>query len=296
MGIYSEIDMEMKMGSGDDPFAEDTQRPLTSPYAAETPPPQPVAPAQTAVPPAPSVQTVPAASADPAPSGAGEQVETSAAVSEEDEDAKRKAHEEAEAKRKEEWEARQVRKKAEEEKKLAELAAMSDNEVTMAAMNKVGADAEKLTRHNMKECVTEHIQTLCLADPAFARLAQHPRKSMIHCFWYINRKAREFVEQEMKDNDIKPEGVYGVYGSDVPDDLCYQWAEDYFRDPDAKEDQQEEEEFLPKPYYGKTASKSSGKKAKKAEQKKVDKKPEPPKPPASDQITLGELGMLEASA
>lgn len=295
MGIYSEIDMEQKMGSGDDPFAEDTQRPLTSPYASETPHPQPAATAQTTVPSAPSVQTVPAP-ADPAPSGAGEQKETPTATPEEDEDAKRKAHEEAEAKRKEEWEARQARKKAEEEKKLAELAAMSDDEVTMAAMNKVGADAEKLTRRNMKECVTEHIQTLCLADPTFARLAQHPRKSMIHCFWYINRKAREFVEQEMKDNDIKPESVNGVYGSDVPDDLCYQWAEDYFRDPDAKEDQQEEEKFEPKPYYGKTTSKSSGKKAKKAEPKKEDKKPEPPKAPASDQITLGDLGMLEASA
>ncbi len=292
MGIYSEIDMELKMGSGDDPFAEDTRRPLTSPYAAETPQPQPAAP--TAVPPVPSVQTpVPAG---PAPSGAAEPKETPADPPEETEDAKRKAHEEAEAKRKAEWEARQARKKAEEEKKLAELAAMSDEEVTMAAMNKVGADAEKLTRRNMKECVTEHIQTLCLSDPTFARLAQHPRKSMIHCFWYINRKAREFVEQEMKDNDIKPEGVNGVYGSDVPDDLCYQWAEDYFRDPDAKEDQQEEEKFEPKPYYGKTTSKSSGKKAKKAEPKKAEKNPEPPKAPVSGQITLGDLGVLEASA
>lgn len=295
MGIYSEIDMEMKMGYGDDPFAEDTRRPLTSPYAAETLHLQPAASAPTAAPPALSMQTAPSP-AGPAPSSAVEPEGTPAAAPEENEDAKRKAHEEAEAKRKEEWEARQARKKAEEEKKLAELAAMSDDEVTMAAMNKVGADAEKLTRRNMKECVTEHIQTLCLADPAFARLAQHPRKSMIHCFWYINRKAREFVEQEMKDNDIKPEGVNGVYGSDVPDDLCYQWAEDYFRDPDAKEDQREEEKFVPKPYYGKTTSKSSGKKAKKAEPKKAEKKPVPPKAPASDQITLGDLGMLEASA
>ena len=290
MGIYSEIDMELKMSKGDDPFAEDTQRPLTTPYAAKTPHPQPLAPAQASAPPAPSVQTV------PAPSDVGEQPETPAAAPEEDEDAKRKAHEEAEAKRKEEWEVRQARRKAEEAKKLAELAAMSDDEVTMAAMSKVGADAEKLTRRNMKECVTEHIQTLCLADPAFARLAQHPRKSMIHCFWYINRKAREFVEQEMKDNDIKPEGVNGVYGSDVPDDLCYQWAEDYFRDPDAKEDQQEEEKFVPKPYYGKTASKSSGKKVKKAEPKKAEKRAVQPQTPDSDQITLGDLGMLEAAS
>lgn len=295
MGIYSEIDMERQMGSGDDPFAEDTRRPLTSPYATETPRPQPATPAPAVATPAPSASAAPAP-ASPAPSGVAEPKETPAAAPEEDEDAKRKAHEEAEAKRKAEWEARQARKKAEEEKKLAELAAMSDDEVTMAAMNKVGADAEKLTRRNMKECVTEHIQTLCLSDPAFARLAQHPHKRMIHCFWYINRKAREFVEQEMKNNDIKPEGVNGVYGSDVPDDLCYQWAENYFRDPDAKEDQQEEEKFEPKPYYGKTASKSSGKKAKKAEPKKAEKKPEPPKSPASDQITLGDLGVMEAAS
>lgn len=291
MGIYSEIDMEMKMGGEDDPFAEDTQRPLTTFYASGSPQSKPTA----AEAPASSVQTA-SAPASPASSGAVEQKEPPVAAAAEDEDAKRKAHEEAEAKRKAEWEARQARKKAEEEKKLAELAAMSDDEVTMAAVNKVGADAEKLTRRNMKECVTEHIQTLCLSDPAFARLAQHPRKSMIHCFWYINRKAREFVEQEMKDNDIKPEGVNGVYGSDVPDDLCYQWAEDYFKDPDAKEDQQEEEKFVPKPYYGKTASKSSTKKAKKSEPKKVEKKPDPSKAPTSDQITLGDLGMLEAAS
>lgn len=291
MGIYSEIDMEMKMGGGDDPFAEDTQRPLTTLYASGSLQPKPTA----AEAPASSVQTA-SAPASPASSGAAEQKESPAATAAEDEDAKRKAHEEAEAKRKAEWEARQARKKAEEEKKLAELAAMSDDEVTMAAVNKVGADAEKLTRRNMKECVTEHIQTLCLSDPAFARLAQHPRKSMILCFRYINRKAREFVEQEMKDNDIKPESVNGVYGSDVPDDLCYQWAEDYFKDPDAKEDQQEEEKFVPKPYYGKTASKSSTKKAKKSEPKKVEKKPDSPKSPASDQITLGDLGMLGAAS
>lgn len=294
MGIYSEIDMERMMGSGDDPFAEDTRRPLTSPYASDIPRSQPAVPAPAVAVPTPPVQVD--APASPALSGTTEQKDTPAAAPEEDEDAKRKAHEEAEAKRKAEWEARQAQKKAEEQKKMDELAAMSDEEVTMAAMNKVGADAEKLTRRNMKECVTEHIQTLCLSDPAFARLAQHPRKSMIHCFWYINRKAREYVEQEMKANDIKPEGVNGVYGSDVPDDLCYQWAEDYFRDPTAQEDQQEEEKFEPKPYYGKTASKSSGKKAKKAESKKVEKKPEPPKAPVSDQITLGDLGVLEAAS
>lgn len=82
----------------------------------------------------------------------------------------------------------------------------------------------------------------------------------------------------MKDNDIKPEN--GVYGSDVPDDLCYQWAEEYFRDPNVKEDEEKEEKFVPKAYSGKTGGKSKNTKSatkkvsgKEKNGKKADKKP-----------------------
>ena len=198
---------------------------------------------------------------------------------EEAEDKKREEHEAAEARRKAEWEARQQAKKDAEKAQLARLSSLSDEEVTAQAMKRVGADTERLTRRNMKECVSEYIQTLCLEDPDFSRLTMHPRKTMIHCFFYINRKAREFVEQEMKDNDIKPEN--GVYGSDVPDDLCYQWAEEYFRDPDAKEDQEKEEKFVPRAYNGKSnvkskSTKTAGKKTagKEKNGKKEEKKPQ----------------------
>lgn len=136
---------------------------------------------------------------------------------------------------------------------------MGDDEVLAASTRRVSTDIEKLTRRNMKECVAEYIQTLCLDDPVFARKVMHPRKSMIHCIWYINRKAREFIEQEMKDNDFPKEN--GVYGSDVPDDVCYQWAVDYFNDPEAKEDFEKDEKFVPQPYRGTTATsaKKSGK-------------------------------------
>ena len=198
---------------------------------------------------------------------------------EQSEDKKRAVHEAAEARRKAEWEARQQAKKDAEKAQLARLSSLSDEEVTAQAMKRVGADTERLTRRNMKECVSEYIQTLCLEDPDFSRLTMHPRKTMIHCFFYINRKAREFVEQEMKDNDIKPEN--GVYGSDVPDDLCYQWAEEYFRDPDAKEDQEKEEKFVPRAYNGKSnvkskSTKTAGKKTagKEKNGKKEEKKPQ----------------------
>lgn len=211
----------------------------------------------------------------------------------EDEDAKRKAHEEAEAKRKAEWDAKQAEKKAAILAQLDKIAAMNNEELMAASMQRVSADTEKLTRRNMKECVSEYIQTRCLEDPEFARMVMHPGKSMIRCFQYINRKAREFIEQEMKDNDIRPLDTNGVYGSDVPDDLCYQWGEDYFRDPDAKEDHKDDEKFVPKPYIGSCRSSKPKSKTKKKAVTKAEQKPKETTAPAKDS---GQMSMLEMAS
>ena len=192
---------------------------------------------------------------------------------EDNEEQKRKEHEEAEAKRKAEWEAK---KKAKEEAELfawENALAMDDAALAAASSKRVRDDAERLTRRNMKQCVTEMIQIFCYEDLELAKQVMHPRKNMVNCFRYITRKAKEFVMQEMKDNDIKPSAE--GYGSDVPDDLCYQWAKEYFFDMDAPEDKDpNEEKFVPKPYTGKTAPKSS-KKSEKKESK--PKKTEPTK-------------------
>ncbi len=190
------------------------------------------------------------------------------------EDAKRKAHEEAEAKRKAEWEARQLAKKQAEETAIQKLQAMSDAEAVSASTERVRTDVERLTRRNMKECVAEHVQSVCQKDPAFARRTMLPKKSMVHCFQYINRLAKEYIQQEMKDNDIRPEN--GIYGGDVPDGLCYQWAEDYFNDLDAQEDQEKEEKFQPRPYVSTTPkTKKTSKTNKKDNKKPEEKKKEP---------------------
>ena len=110
---------------------------------------------------------------------------------------------------------------------------------------------------------------------------------MIHCIWYINRKAREYAEREMKDNGFKPEN--GVYGCDVPDDLCYSWAEDYFNDPNAKEDEEKEEKFVPKPYSGNRA-KSKGKTAKEPSKSTTAKKPQPQNSDDAQLSLLGDAG------
>lgn len=184
------------------------------------------------------------------------------------EDEKRKAHEEAEAKRKAEWEAKKREREEADTMAWEEALAMDDDALMEASSNRLAADAERITRRNMKQCVTEYVQTLCFEDLTFAKQVMHPRKSMIQCFRYINRKALEYVKQEMKDNDIKPsrEG----YGCDIPDDLCYQWAVDYFNDMEAPEDKKEDEtEFVPKPYVSSAPKKSA--------KTKAEKKPEKPK-------------------
>ena len=164
----------------------------------------------------------------------------------EDEEKKRAEHEAAEAQRKAEFDAKQQAKKAAEQEQIARLEAMSDEEVIAASTQRVSTDVEKLTRRNMKECVSEHIQMLCMEDTAFARLTMHPKKNMIRCFQYINRKAWDYVQDELKASGTRPGPGQQTYGCDVPDDMCYQWAEDYFRDPDAKEDHEDEEKFVPK--------------------------------------------------
>ena len=197
----------------------------------------------------------------------------------------KKAHEAAEAKRKAEFDAKQAAKKAARQEQLDRIKAMTDADLMAASMERVAADTEKLTRRNMKEAVSEHIQAKCRENAAFALLVMDPDKSMINCFQYINRKAREYAEQEMKDNGIERTGVYGC---DVPDGLCFQWAEDYFNDKNAKEDKEDDEKFVPKPYVStarKTAKAPAAKK--KSDKKSEQQKPaEKPKPPALEQMSL----------
>lgn len=185
-----------------------------------------------------------------------ERCSTSDAAAEE----RRAEHEASEAKRRAEWEARQQAKKEAVRAQLERIRAMNDEELASESMKRVGTDTEKLTRRNMKECVSEYVQTACLEDAAFARQVMLPQKNMVRCFQYISRKAYEYVQDEMKANGIHPGREMTCYASDIPDGLCYHWAEEYFRTMDVKEDEEEEEKFVPKPYMGKGSPSSSSRK------------------------------------
>lgn len=202
-----------------------------------------------------------------------------------DDAAARQAHEAAEAKRKAEFDAKQAEKRAAEQAALDKLAAMSDDDAIKASMRHISDATEKITRRNMKEQVAEHIQALCRRDATFARRTMLPGKSMILCFQYITRKAYEYVQDEMKANDIKPGPGQESYGCDVPDGLCFQWAQDYFDAPVEKD----EEKFVPKPYVPKSGKKSTPKKAEKA---KKEPKPKPTPRPKENPGVDGQISLL----
>lgn len=152
---------------------------------------------------------------------------------------------------------------------------MRDGEAVAASVRRIKTDTERITRRNMKDAVAAFLTEHCSKDPALARTVIQPQKTMTKCFSYINRKAREYAEQERRDNNITENGIYGC---DVPDDLCYQWAIDYFTDPNA--DKEPEKKATQKAAPAGTA---------KAKTRTAQKKKDPaPRTEDCEQITLME--------
>lgn len=307
MSDYSDFNVQGNDAFAENPFAENAfaevpfepvpfeetstvQAAPTQPVQTSTGQPVTAVPAESVA--TDGVPTVAAAAADATASEEekAKQAENAAAA----EEAQRKAeHEAAEAQRKAEFDARKAEKKKNEQLQLLKMQNLSDDDVMVAAAQRASEDTEKITRRSLKECISEYIQTLCFSDPAFARLTMHPRKNMINCFMYIQRKAQEYVKDEIKLN-VKPGPGMQIYSTDIPDDLCYKWAEDYFRDPTVKEDEEQEEKFVPRPYISKTGAKTTVKKPaeKKKEKKPAEKKPPEPVKPAEDgQISFGQMAL-----
>ena len=287
MGFFSEIASEARRGmAGSQAQTAARQTAVTPPAAPDSAPVPPVAvPAvQPGRAPEAAVPVPSEATQKPIPAPEPPAINLTPEADAADEAKRKQTHEVAEAKRKAEFDAKQAEKKAARQAALDKIAAMDSAELLAASVERVAADTERLTRRNMKEAVAEHIQAKCRDDAAFAMLVMDPVKSMVHCFQYINRQAQKYAEQEMKDNGIQRTGIYGL---DVPDGLCYQWAEDYFNDENAEEDHKNDEKFIPKPYISASANRKTAK-------GKADKKPVPaakpkaekPKDTGMEQISL----------
>ena len=220
-------------------------------------------------------------------------------------------YEAKEALHRKEWEEKQAQKKAAEQAELDAIRSLSDEDVISQSLRRVSEDTDRITRRNMKECVSEYIQALSLSDTDFARFTLYSKKTMRNCFRYIIRKAREYLETEGTldtDEPLEAENtsngmtawrVQTLYG-DVPDDLCYAWAEEYFRNSDIKEDQGKEDVYVPLPRPAasqRTKKKDSSKDKPKgdsgdSEKKISEKEPEssPEKTDENVQLSLFDMG------
>ncbi len=180
-------------------------------------------------------------------------------------DLEKQKHEAEEAKRKAEWEAKKKAREDEIQFAWEEAIDLPEGELIEKSVERVGQMTERLTKRNMKLCVTEYVQMMCYENPKIAQNIMHPRKCMLNCFKYINEKALEYLKQERKEMgeiEIDPNAI----GGDVPDELCYQWAEEYFLDLEAKVDKTEaDEEFKPKAFVPKTTLRSKKKEPAKKE-------------------------------
>ena len=289
MGFFSEIASEARRGvAGSQVQTDIRQTVVTTPSSTVASEPAPVAapavqpePAPEAAVPAPPVsaqETAPVPTeakqeSVPAPETAAPPELKLDAAPALDDDAKRKA----------EFDAEQAEKKAARQAALDRIKRMNDAALLEAVMARVATETERLTRRNMKDAVAEHVQARSREDIAFAMQVMDPEKSMANCFRYINRKAREYAEQEMKDQGIERQGVYGL---DVPDGLCYQWAEDYFNDENAEEDHKDDEKFVPKPYVSAARKKAQGKTSKKPAPAAKPKAENPSESSGMEQISL----------
>lgn len=176
---------------------------------------------------------------------------------------RKKAFEAEEAKRKAEFDAKKAARDEEIQIEWEMNTMLSTDELLKQAENNIATGVERITHRNMKESVAAYIIELSRKNENLSRNILHPKKSVANCFKYINIKAREYLEEDMKLTGEKPDRN-GVIGIDIPDDLCYDWAEEYYRSTKMEVDYADEEKFEPKTYTpaytSKTAKKSTAKK------------------------------------
>ena len=196
---------------------------------------------------------------------------------------KKKAFEEEEAKRKAEFDAKKAKRDEEVQIEWEINTMMTTEDLIEAAKNNIKTGVERITQRNMKESVAAYVIELSQKSEKLSRNILHPQKSITNCYKYINRKARGYLEEQMKLTGEKPD-KNGVIGIDIPDNLCYQWAEEYYSSTNIDEDHEDEEKFVPRTYKPAYTPKTN----KKATPKKKETPPpkEEPKADASAQMSI----------
>lgn len=131
---------------------------------------------------------------------------------------RRRQHEEAEAKRKAEWERQQEEKRAAETAALAKIEQMSETELVKASMERMKKETERLTRRNLKECVSEYgkadIGFTLGAVLQFRALRDQPDETCFgHNTPFCHR--HEYLYKKCRQRHLPPAGKYHATSTQI---------------------------------------------------------------------------------
>lgn len=154
----------------------------------------------------------------------------------------------------------------------------------------------------MTEQVQAYLDKHASEDAAFAEKMRNPRKTIQNCIKFIAQQAQKYMEKHKEEYEME-RGL----GGDIPDEICFGWANHYYDESGLEIDMTEEErkakrekeaaerkakwekesaERKAKAQAEKKAKKEEEKAAKKAEAEKA--KAEKPKELTKSQLRRGE--------
>lgn len=99
------------------------------------------------------------------------------------------------------------------------------NEIITRAKEIIELQAERTSLKTMADFVKEYIIAYCDEDPGFVECVNNTEKSFMDCIGYIKKKALDWLK--VQQNIELTNYAQGV-GGDVPPDICYQWAVEYY--------------------------------------------------------------------
>jgi len=93
--------------------------------------------------------------------------------------------------------------------------------------------AETLTLRTMADYVKDYISAYCEKDTDFSAKVNDPAKNFMDCIKYIKDHALKWLQEQQK---MELGDYCNGVGGDVPNDVCYNWALDYYNSkPEPKE-------------------------------------------------------------
>jgi len=100
-----------------------------------------------------------------------------------------------------------------------------NNDAINKAKEILELQADRTSLKTMADYVKEYLIAYCEEDPGLVERVDDPEKSFMDCIGYIKKKALDWLKEQQ---NLELSGYVQGIGGDVPPDICYQWAVEYY--------------------------------------------------------------------